>query len=158
MGKLVHGVGINDADYITNVTEFVVGNDGKRRQRVVWRCPFYQKWKGMLERSYSEKFKSKWTTYKDVTVCKEWHLFSNFKSWMETQDWGGKQLDKDVLLQGNKIYCPHACVFVSRQVNMFLLGSDSSRGGNTLLVLVGASTIVGMLRSVVTRSQLKTNT
>jgi hypothetical protein len=126
--KLVYGVGINDADYVTKVQETIGYIDGKQKQKVVWRCPFYQVWGNMLKRGHSERFKLKNPTYKDVTVCKEWHLFTTFKAWMEQQDWEGNQIDKDLLLPGNKIYSPETCVFVSRQVNMFLVDSGAARG------------------------------
>ena len=52
----------------------------------------------------------------------------NFRSWMETQDWKGKHLDKDILVQGNKVYSPNTCVFVDSVVNTFLIDSAASRG------------------------------
>jgi len=126
--KLVFGVGINDADYVTQIKEAIGYVNGKQKYKTVWICPFYQAWKNMLTRSYSEKFKLIQPTYRDVSVCKEWHLFSNFKKWMTTQDWEGKQLDKDLLSPGTKEYSPTACVFVSRQVNMFLIDRGAARG------------------------------
>ena len=42
-----------------------------------------------------------------------------FKSWMETQDWEDKQLDKDLIGDG-KLYSPENCVFVSRSLNQML--------------------------------------
>lgn len=117
--KLVYGVGANDADYAVNECE-----DGK----IVWRCPYYRTWKDMLVRAYSDKFKVRRPTYKDVTVCEEWHSFMNFRSWMMEQDWEGKQLDKDILFQGNKLYSPTTCVFVGRVVNLFLTDSAAARG------------------------------
>jgi hypothetical protein len=47
---------------------------------------------------------------------------------MEQQDYAGKQLDKDLLVKDNKVYSPETCVFVSRQVNMFLIDRGASRG------------------------------
>lgn len=113
--KLVQGIGINDADY--EVSSSING------YRI---CPYYQKWKHMLMRAYSDKYKKDKQTYLDVTVCEEWHLFSNFKAWMETQDWEGKQLDKDILVFGNKTYSPSTCCFVSNFVNTFV--SENGRG------------------------------
>jgi hypothetical protein len=124
MIKLVYGVGINDADYVQQMEEVV---DGKRK--LVWICPFYKTWRSMLERSYSKKYKLKRPTYEHVSVCKEWHLFSTFKSWMQEQDWEGNQLDKDLLVSGNRVYSPEACVFVSGQVNNFMINSGATRGG-----------------------------
>jgi hypothetical protein len=45
---------------------------------------------------------------------------------METQDWVGKQLDKDLLNKGNKVYSPKTCIFVSNRVNN-LLGLKATR-------------------------------
>jgi len=128
VGKLVYGVGINDADYVTQLFEPIVDVCGKKKQKRVWVCPFYEKWKDMLKRAYSEKLKLRRPTYGGITVTKEWHLFSTFKSWMEQQDWEGNQLDKDLLIPGNKVYNQETCVFVSRQVNLFLTDSTAARG------------------------------
>ena len=35
----------------------------------------YKLWSDMLKRGYDEVFKLKYPTYKDVTVCEEWHNF-----------------------------------------------------------------------------------
>ena len=124
--KMVYGKGINDADYIVQIKEII--QKGKRNQRLVWICPYYIRWKDMLRRCYSEKYHTKQSTYIGCTVYDEWLYFSKFKAWMETQDWEGKQLDKDLLVKGNKVYSPAACVFISTEVNCFLLESTSSRG------------------------------
>lgn len=117
--KLVSGVGVNDADYF--VTE-------QENGKIVWVCPYYRTWSNMLMRSYNDKYKQKYPTYQDVTVCEEWYSFINFRSWMETQDWEGKQLDKDILFRGNKVYSPDTCVFVDGAVNSFLLDRAAARG------------------------------
>ena len=116
--KLVFGVGVNDADYIISPTI-----NGRRVT-----CVFYQAWKDMLKRCYSEKNQTKHPTYIGCSVCEEWLTFSNFKKWMELQDHEGKQLDKDILITGNKIYSPLTCVFVSRQVNSLLNDRSAARG------------------------------
>lgn len=40
----------------------------------------------------------------------------------------GKQLDKDVLFPGNKLYSPETCVFVDARVNSFLVDAGARRG------------------------------
>ena len=117
--KLVYGVGINDADYAVNS----VGPDGKRR-----RCPYYEVWRSMLTRAYSPKFLATRPTYIGVTVCKEWHSFMAFRAWMETQDWEGKHLDKDIIVPGNKVYSPATCAFVPCQINNLLVDRAAARG------------------------------
>lgn len=128
MGKLVYGVGVNDADYVVKICETVGYFDGKRRRRQTWVCPFYVTWKSMLERCFSETFKAKNPAYKDVNCCKEWLVFSNFKRWMEQQNWEGKELDKDIIFPNSKFYSPETCAFVSSSTNGFILACDAARG------------------------------
>ena len=52
----------------------------------------------------------------------------SFRAWMMQQDWEGKQLDKDILVPGNKMYSPDTCVFVGGVVNGFLTDSAAARG------------------------------
>ena len=47
---------------------------------------------------------------------------------MQTQDWKGKELDKDLLIEGNRIYSAATCVFVSRAVNSLLTDKKVSKG------------------------------
>lgn len=116
--KPIHGVGINDSNY--NVTGIV---SGKKIS-----CPYYQAWLNMITRSYSKKYQEKHTTYNGCSVCYEWLAFSIFRLWMIKQDWKGKQLDKDLLKLGNKVYSPSTCLFVSRQINTLLTDSGKIRG------------------------------
>lgn len=108
------GSAINDADY--NVNKFSCGS----KKTKVWTCPFYRKWYDMLTRCYSESYIKSHPTYAGCFVCDEWLTFSNFKRWMESQDWQGRELDKDLISCGNKIYSPGNCVFVSKELNNFL--------------------------------------
>lgn len=133
--KLVCGIGINDADYVVEVKETISYISGKQKMKVIWRCPFHKIWENMIKRCYSKWHQLNSPTYKDCTVCDEWLVFSNFKSWMEQQDWEGKHLDKDILFIGNKVYNPDRCVFVSRQVNNFITDNRSNRGN----LLIGVS-------------------
>ena len=82
----------------------------------------------MLARCYSAKFQEHCPTYTGCTVAEDWLKFSNFKDWMEKQQWEGKQLDKDILFEGNKVYGPDTCVFVSPMVNTFTIDSGAARG------------------------------
>lgn len=109
--RLIQGIGINDADYMV-----------RRIQ-----CPFYDRWTGMLARCYSEKYHSGQPTYIGCKVCDEWKYFTAFKSWMETQDWKDKELDKDLIGNG-KLYSPDNCVFVSQALNKLFTDSGASRG------------------------------
>ena len=125
--KLVWGFGINDADYITNP---MVKIEGKWVHLPV--CPYYSKWYDMLRRCYSEEYQEKHPTYKGCSVCEEWKHFNNFKRWMEQQDWEGKDLDKDFLVEGNRTYSPSACIFIPQKVNKFVTTSGKMRGDHPI--------------------------
>jgi len=116
--KLVYGIGINDSSYITHLT---INNE-----RV--RCPYYMKWSCMIMRCYGKSFLLNNPTYIGCTVCDEWLAFSNFRKWMVKQDWQGKELDKDIISQGNKEYSPAACRFISHELNSLLTARGAARG------------------------------
>ena len=126
--KLVYGVGINDADYVVEKYKTTGYVNGKQKQKLVWYCPYHRVWKSMLKRCCSTKFQECNPTYRGCSVSEEWITLSNFKRWMEKQDWEGKQLDKDLLFEGNKVYSVETCVFVTSMVNSFTLDSGASRG------------------------------
>lgn len=116
--KPKHGVGINDARYMvcTHI-------DGKRSM-----CPFYMVWKNILKRCYDNKHQLTAKSYVGCSVCPDWIYFSNFKSWMQRQDWRGKDLDKDILVSGNKVYSPETCIFVPKSINNLLTNHAAARG------------------------------
>jgi len=116
--KLIFGVGVNDAKYMTNPTI-----DGRKLM-----CSYYSVWMDMIKRCYSEKVQSKQPAYIGCSVAEEWHSFSAFKEWMSHFDWKGKYLDKDLLIVGNKIYSPETCIFVSRSINNLLTHIKSTKG------------------------------
>lgn len=116
--KRVLGVAINDADYMVSIKV-----NGKWVQ-----CPFYLRWSNMLKRCYYERYRKSNSSYKGCTVSKEWLLFSNFKAWMEEQEWEGNHLDKDILVHNNKHYSKETRLFVSPNINSLMLNSLSSRG------------------------------
>lgn len=126
MVKLVCGVGINDASYPVKPVKQKGSKD-----RVV--CPFYKKWKAMIERCYSKKYQKHQPTYDGCEVCANWLVFSNFKQWMESQDWIGKDLDKDILKIGNRIYSEENCVLVSETLNGFLINNAYKKKSDYML-------------------------
>lgn len=113
--KLVYGVGINDADYFTQTFEKVNGV-----ARHSFACPYYKRWSEVLKRCYSKKAQASRPDYVGCLICDEWKTFSKFKLWMESQDWKGKELDKDILVVGNRIYSPETCAFVDQNTNSFV--------------------------------------
>lgn len=151
----VYGVGINDSETTIAKYKTIFLENGTKAKRAVWFCPFHKKWQAMLERCYSPRWHKKQPTYVGCTVCEEWKYFSNFRSWMETQDWEGKQLDKDILIEGNKVYSPETCVFVDQKVNKFLTERGNDRGRYMLGVHIKPSGLYfACCNSVVTNKQV----
>ncbi len=111
------GFGVDDSEYQTQS----VGNE----------CPYFKLWKALINRTCVAATKAKRKSYADTTICDEWLIFSNFKAWMETQDWEGKDLDKD-LLSETKVYSPETCMFIPRDVNTYLTTLSNFDRGITL--------------------------
>jgi hypothetical protein len=92
----------------------------------------YNTWSHMLRRCYDPYFLNEHPTYIDCYVCEEWHNFQNFAKWFyenyyECND-EQMQLDKDILIKGNKIYSPNTCILVPKRINCLFTKSDASRG------------------------------
>ena len=86
-------------------------------------------WKALLQRCFDSNYKEKHPQYKDVTIAKEWLLFSNFKSWYISQyDYENREIDKDLIVFGNKHYSKELCILIPREINNFLRTSKGSRG------------------------------
>ena len=77
----------------------------------------YSVWVNMLVRCYCTEYQEKYPCYKDCTVVEEWHSFQNFAKWYEENYVEGYHLDKDIKIEGNRIYGPDTCMLVSRQDN-----------------------------------------
>lgn len=101
----VYGVGINDVPHKVQDTEY------------------YKKWLLMLYRCYHPTQITHSKSYVDVFVCDDWLKLSNFKDWFENPDNGyikGYQLDKDLLIKGNKTYSPDGCCFLPQEINTII--------------------------------------
>lgn len=90
---------------------------------------FHTQWRRMMDRCYNLNH----STYKHygatgAFVCAEWHDYLTYRAWVLTQDHIGKELDKDILIQGNLEYSPMHCRFVDKAVNRLLTTRAASRG------------------------------
>ena len=98
----------------------------------------YRLWKAMLGRCYNPNIPESIKTYSDVTVCDEWLNFQNFATWCNSQKFfnakdnqgNSYQLDKDILVEGNKVYSPDTCCFVPQEINN-LVSCKTGKSGKT---------------------------
>jgi hypothetical protein len=115
---IVYGIGIRDEG------DFATTTDGKHTQ-------LYTLWKNMLARCYSKTMLKNRPTYQNCSVEGDFIYFQKFAKWYSCQITDSTveyQLDKDLLVKGNKIYSEQYCILVPRKVNMFLCKSKASRG------------------------------
>lgn len=93
------------------------------------RC--YDVWSNMLKRCYDNK-KDNNSAYKDCKVYEGWHNFQNFSEWYYNNYYEileeRIELDKDILVHGNKVYSPETCIFVPQTINELFKKRKKSRG------------------------------
>jgi len=92
--------------------------------------PAYKSWNSMIKRAYDPDYHAGRPTYTNVSVCEKWHNFQNFAEWFYKQPNAGRKgfdLDKDLMVPGNKEYNPHACSFVPRAINSLLCDCRAAR-------------------------------
>lgn len=95
-----------------------IGAGKKDRPYVGSRTKAYTVWSDMMERCYSRTAPKHHPAYKDCTVCNEWHDFQVFAVWFEVNYIEGLQIDKDIRVEGNRIYSPDTCKFVTLRENV----------------------------------------
>ena len=70
----------------------------------------------MIDRCYSDKYHEKRPSYRNCEVCEEWQDFQVFAEWYDNNhpdDGGNYHLDKEIMVDGNRVYSPHTCMFVT---------------------------------------------
>ena len=91
----------------------------------------YALWCHMLERCYSDTHKKKYPTYEGCEVCDNFKSYEYFYEWCQNQigfNCDNFDLDKDLLIKGNKVYSESTCVFIPQEINTVLIKSTASRG------------------------------
>ena len=113
----VFGVGVLGAKYSSRVSDVLT------KEYVLW-CD-------MLRRCYSDAYKKRKPTYEGCEVSNNFKSYEYFYEWCNNQfgfnneDW---QLDKDLLIKGNKVYSEATCVFIPQEINKVLVKREASRG------------------------------
>ena len=117
----VYGVGILGTKYPSKVNGVITKE--------------YDLWSSMLERCYSTTLKKKYPTYEGCEVSDNFKYYEYFYEWCHKQigfgvDGNGNsfQLDKDLLVKGNKVYSETVCVFLPNEINSLLTKRTASRG------------------------------
>jgi len=86
--------------------------------------PHFQVWCGLRTRTLDDDFKQEHKSYIDCSLCEEWMCMQNFCDWAESTKpkdnsirW---ELDKDLLIEGNRLYSPETCCWLPKEINLFL--------------------------------------
>ena len=117
--------------YVPSV--FGVGITGTKYQPTISgvKTREYALWKNMLQRCYSDTYRKKRPTYEGCEVSDNFKSYEYFYEWCNKQiGFGvkGWQLDKDLLIKGNKVYSESTCVFIPAEVNTLLVKREALRG------------------------------
>ena len=113
----VYGVGVVGAKYPSTISGVLTKE--------------YILWKHMLERCYSDAFKKRCPTYEGCEASYKLKSYEYFYEWCNKQvGFGvdGFELDKDLLIKGNKVYSESTCVFIPKEINLALSTKKSQRG------------------------------
>ena len=90
----------------------------------------YRQWREVKSRCTKESFKILNPTYKDCSISKEWLTFQNFcHGYLQmsgsSRDW---DIDKDILIKGNKIYSKETCCLIPHEINSLIMTNKHNRG------------------------------
>lgn len=97
--------------------------DGKYKVYDNWKPTLnYGCWSNVLRRCCDQRYKEMFPEYADCICCEEWFNLQTFSAWFEENYYPIKnervQLDKDILVKGNRTYSPSTCIFVPQSVNL----------------------------------------
>lgn len=83
----------------------------------------YDHWRRMLQRAYDTRWKLKHNTYNDCKVSEDWFDYQTFaKDYHECKYKTEKSdLDKDLLVLGNKLYSKELCVYLPEELNKAIM-------------------------------------
>jgi len=114
----------------------------------------YSLWQGIRARCFRNSSK-KDAGYKDCTVDPRFYGFQAFAAWVTKQIgfYDGFQLDKDLLVKGNRTYGPDQCIFLPHEINSSLIKNSGIRGDLPIGVLRNAGQAINPFRACISISQ-----
>lgn len=107
---------MNDVKTKYGINNKVVRASEKTEDGRVVNTKAYNCWKNMMNRCYNEKLGINHRS----RVCDEWKVFENFKKWYDAHYYEGAELDKDWNGYHCHYYSPETCVFMPRELNLYL--------------------------------------
>lgn len=126
--RLVYGVGVND-----KTRPFFVGKPLKE----------YNAWRNMIFRCNSNN-----KNYNGCTISDNFKHYSYFYDWCQNQIGFNQEkfnLDKDLLIKGNRDYSENNCVFIPQEINKLIIKKEFKRGEYPIGVYFDKK--VGMLKA-----------
>lgn len=103
-----------------------------RLDNVLYQTKSYQVWSSMSRRcKVGGKIQTSRPTYGGCALSDEFSDFQHFAPWYQDQIGYGIQdyeVDKDLLVPGNKVYGPLSCVLLPEGLNAFLASKIRNRG------------------------------
>ena len=91
----------------------------------------YKLWNQVRSRCFSKSHQAKDVSYIGCSISDNFLNFTFFFNWCNNQIGFGNEgweLDKDILVKGNKIYSEDTCCFVPSELNKLLLSHRRGRG------------------------------
>jgi len=130
-------VWVNDGEYLDLVREIKTVDDLGRKQEYV---PYitlksntaYSIWNGIYNRYYKADGRTYGRCYDEATMCDSWlNNRDSFVEWYMNNyyecDYESMDIDKDLLVPGNKHYSPETCCILPQTLNVMLSNCKKHR-------------------------------
>ena len=114
--------------YHPNKFKGFIGEGAYQSSTILGHPHAYKVWSDMIKRVYCDKYHIKKPTYKEISLCEEWHNYQNFAEWFDNNYVDGWKIDKDIICPECKVYSPETCAFVPDDINGMFISSKSYRG------------------------------
>lgn len=114
---LIYGIGYCDRKVSTKNADGTIKKSYDAWRRLLYRC--------------TEPWWLLHPTYRGTSVCKAWHCYTPFAKWFEDNTYGdGLEVEKDLLVLGNKEYSPDTCCLVTNSINKAIIIRKEHLGVN----------------------------